>query len=97
MPTATDLKISIAHFRSAQIPNVNGAVLLKVLNVVRMFDGRVEQTRGVYKVKHHLLFFLFLLPLPSPSTPFPPSPSNIQTSAEGMCELLRCPRNLVMI
>ncbi|KAL4783991.1 kinase-like domain-containing protein [Aspergillus varians] len=31
-----------------------GAVLLEVLDAVRLFDGRVAQTGGVYKTKHHI-------------------------------------------
>lgn len=43
-----------------------GAVLLEVLDAVRMFDGRAEQTGGVYKVKHHLEEMVALFgPFPS--------------------------------
>ena len=31
-----------------------GAVLLEVLDAVRMFDGRARETGGVYQTKHHL-------------------------------------------
>lgn len=31
-----------------------GAVLLEVLDAVRMFDGRTKESGGVYQTKHHL-------------------------------------------
>lgn len=43
-----------------------GAVLLEVLDAVRMFDGRAKQTGGVYKTKHHLEEIVALF------GPFPP-------------------------
>ncbi|KKK25487.1 hypothetical protein ARAM_002071 [Aspergillus rambellii] len=43
-----------------------GAVLLEVLDAVRMFDGRAAQTGGVYKTKHHLEEMVALFgPFPS--------------------------------
>lgn len=43
-----------------------GAVLLEVLDAVRMFDGRAEQTGGVYNIKHHLEEMVALFgPFPS--------------------------------
>lgn len=43
-----------------------GAVLLEVLDAVRMFDGRAEQTGGVYRIKHHLEEMVALFgPFPS--------------------------------
>ncbi|KAK9367916.1 kinase-like domain-containing protein [Lipomyces kononenkoae] len=43
-----------------------GAVLLEVLDAVRMFDGRAAQTGGVYKTKHHIEEMVALF------GPFPP-------------------------
>jgi serine/threonine-protein kinase SRPK3 len=43
-----------------------GAVLLEVLDAVRMFDGRAMQTGGVFQTKHHLEEIVALL------GPFPP-------------------------
>ncbi|KAK9243458.1 hypothetical protein V1506DRAFT_508474 [Lipomyces tetrasporus] len=43
-----------------------GAVLLEVLDAVRMFDGRAAQTGGVYKTKHHIEEMVALFgPFPS--------------------------------
>ncbi|PTU24481.1 hypothetical protein P175DRAFT_0506128 [Aspergillus ochraceoroseus IBT 24754] len=43
-----------------------GAVLLEVLDAVRMVDGRAAQTGGVYKTKHHLEEMVALFgPFPS--------------------------------
>lgn len=43
-----------------------GAVLLEVLDAVRMFDGRAMQTGGVFQTKHHLEEIVALF------GPFPP-------------------------
>ncbi|CAG8897677.1 unnamed protein product [Penicillium egyptiacum] len=43
-----------------------GAVLLEVLDAVRMFDGRTMQTGGVFQTKHHLEEIVALF------GPFPP-------------------------
>jgi serine/threonine-protein kinase SRPK3 len=43
-----------------------GAVLLEVLDAVRMFDGRAKQTGGVFRTRHHLEEIVALF------GPFPP-------------------------